>query len=316
MEQHSENIMSYVDIPEKKITCPLCFIEIDTEIINYHIDECLALNDIHIEHKKIYKKHKLSEVCKKAYKYCTKKSKILSKYIYPNLLMKFIELDYTEDDLTTVIKYIQNEAPITINVRNETIINYLVNDDHYKNCFEIGDTHKAVSTDVRFCAESNMFNKLYDKCDAIDRVKYGSINLFDSENGNPTCLAYGDVVLVLKNEIKKRTSFTIGDSFEMQFHIGTFQYSSIFLINIKDPLIHALISFVKTRKKLASYEILYLYKKGLYKKGECAYIEIQIHGLIRLNEDIEKIIINKKNMSQKINEFCDKNDIELVVLDA
>ena len=305
MEQHSKNNSSYVDIREKKITCPLCFIEIDIEIINYHIDECLV-----VEQKKIYKEHELSDTCKKAYKYCTKKSKVLSKYIYPNLLMNFTKLGYTEDDLTTVIKYIQNEASITINVNHKTIIRHLVNDDHYKNCFEIGNTHKAVSTDPRFCAESNMFNKLYDTCNAIDRVKYGSINLFDSEHGNPTCTAYGDVVLVLKNDIKKRTSFTVGDSFLMQFHIGTFQYASIFLINLKEPLIHELIRFIKTRKKLTPYEILHLYQIGKF-----AYIEIQIHGLIRLNEDIEKLIIHKKNMSQKINEFCDKNDIELVILD-
>ena len=291
--------------------CPICFDKFVSDVIDYHIEECLELNESNMftPEKKKYAEYELNETCKTAYKYCLKKSKILSKNVYPYLLMQFIALDYTEDDLKSVINYIKNDANVTINIHHEIIAKNLLKDDHYKNCFEIGTKHIAIALDPRFIAESSMFNKLYDNASSIDRVKYGSINLFNSSFGNPLCIGYGDSILVLKNEVKKRISFTIGDSFGMQFHIGTFEHSAIFLINIAEPLIHALIKFVRTKEAFTPAKVC-----ELYTLGGIGYVEVQVHGLIRLNEDVEKLIIHKKNISKNIIAFCDKNNIELVEL--
>lgn len=148
--------------------------------------------------------------------------------------------------------------------------------------------------------EQNLFNKEYEKATAIEKVKYGALNLFNLPNGTASCLGYGDVFFVLKPELNKRISFVNGDSSIMMFHICTFKYPTALLVHLNDRMLKDLILCVT---------------KNISPKANYNYIEAQIHGPIKISTDIEKLVVpnTTKLSADKIfalRDFCSNNNIK------
>lgn len=205
-----------------------------------------------------------------------------------------------------VIEYIKT-IKVTINLSLDTVLKFLINESHLKNGFELG-IFSAKGTCARGMWEMNLFKGIYDETtEPVERVKYGTLNIFDEKNGIPACSGYGNVFFVLKDQVKNRISFVNGDSSQMMFHICTFKYCTALLVHLPDYYLKALILHVLENKKVETSQYF-------------NYIEAQIHGLFRMNMDIEKLCIKNslvkdtKTMNS-IEQFCFWNDIKLELIE-
>jgi hypothetical protein len=185
------------------------------------------------------------------------------------------------DDKISIINKYQNISPIIIYCTMNTIENHLYNDTHYRNYYEavnlkrLNREYCSYSTERTSC-ENRLFNNIYNSEDEFSKVKYG---LFDINNNGwyyDKQTHHGDCYFVLKNDIKKRSTITIGDSFTSGPHVYSFNNLEAFVDNSvgKVPL----------------------------------YFEVQIHGPISLSTDIEKLVVPNKYKSDNLDEFGAKNN--------
>ncbi len=284
----------------KNFRCKKCNSDFkNQQDLKFHVEFCVL--NLDQGQTVVCEEYKLTELQKKAIKFCNKKSKIHERAIYGNALISFVENGYTEDDLKQVIKYIQSEVNITINISLRTIIDHMLNDTHYKNGFEVNKIF-CKNDATRSMWENNLFNNIYDKSVPEEKVKYGALNIFNDPNGVSSAYAYGDSFFVLKKDVNERSSFVSGDSCGMMFHLCTFKHCVPILIHC-GTLLQALIQHVKHNNK---YDKAY------------PYIEAQIHGDVRLKHDIEKLVVKNTNYEAlddrnkaKLNTFCKMNNIIL-----
>lgn len=262
-------------------------------------------------------KEVLTKCQKMAFEYCKEKSKKDSLESEEKLIERFEKNGYTQYDIPKVIIHIKQYSKITINVNLSTILTLMINDDHYKNGFEIG-RFKHSSGGGRKNWENNLFNSMYKNCDPIERVKYGAVNIYNEVNGIKSCAHYGNVFFVLKDKVKDRATFVYGDSSAMMKYICTFEYCTHLLLHLQDNELTNVIKHVLEKKKLDYY----IYQDGTNKKTSYStYIEAQIHGKLRLNTDIEGLCIKneiyetlKKKDTTKLSKFCEKNNILLQIV--
>uniref|UniRef100_A0A6C0EA86 Uncharacterized protein n=1 Tax=viral metagenome TaxID=1070528 RepID=A0A6C0EA86_9ZZZZ len=273
--------------------CIICgkLIEIDYEI---HVNECL---DKSIEEEKNNTDDgmlTLTECQKKALEYCNKKSKIFEKNTRANVEIKLIEVGFCEDDFVKLKEYIK-ACEVTINFPSK-IINKLIEDKRIKNVFEIQNKKYIL---IRSEAEDTMFGKKYTDVNPEERVKYGAINILHEKYGIKSTRGYGECIFVLKNKLKKRITFVNGDSYEKQEYICTFDnFMHFFLHSNKDFMEKVL---KRINKEDCDYNI--------------PYTEVQIHGDVLINRDIDKLLIpDTFSKSPSIKKFKEAfPDVEIVV---
>lgn len=94
----------------------------------------------------------------------------------------------------------------------DKVLRHLVKDTHYRNQFETLTSGGTLNQKVRTNWESRLFNQIYDKSKPFDRVKYGSLNVVNDPTGIRCCAQYGDSFLLLKQEVRYRTTFAWKDS--------------------------------------------------------------------------------------------------------
>jgi len=248
--------------------CPICLKKYENDIINDHIDKCI---------EESANEPVLTPMQEKAIKICKRKSMALSKQVYHNIVIKAIDLNHNEEKVKRLLDSFSDRVELMINFK-ALLFDHFTKDGFYKNCFEINPT---VNISTRINAENNLFLKTYtNDCPGLERVKYGSLNLFNTRA--PTCASgYGECFMILKENVKKRTSFCYGDSFGMQFQIGTIEYATVILNILDSILLDNLIKYYNNEN----------YDQNSYIK----YVEIQIHGPIRFDKDVELVVVPKIN---------------------
>jgi hypothetical protein len=274
------------------LTCDICLKDIHVESYDGHYALCLANQydsiDLINNQTEVLKSRevKLEDCHKQAIKYCQKKSKIFSNNIYPNLLIKFQSNGYTEEELKQTIKYVQSKVQIVIHFSPERTLQFLCEDDHYRNQFETLTKGNAVAFEAlnkesngRFMWETKLFNGLYNNSNAYSKVKYGSLNILNNPDGVKCCHGYGNSYIKLKKEVNKRASFVFGDSAAQEIHIQTFDHCNNILFYISDKLLEEVIKVATGKIEYSDFNF-------------SPYIEAQIHGPVRLSEDVESIHIN------------------------
>lgn len=112
-----------------------------------------------------------------------RKSEKLHVLSEPTLLKKIFKLGYEAKDLQNLHHYIVNYAPIIIHVRIQALIDKFLNDTHYRNMFEV----RNITKDVRVGWENRLFDKIYHKATAFERVKYGVVNFTNDPKGVKVC---------------------------------------------------------------------------------------------------------------------------------
>jgi hypothetical protein len=212
--------------------------------------------------------------------YSSKKSKIFSKNVQLNIIERFFHLGYSDIEFQNGLKYLK-EIQILIHFDVIRDLALILKDGYYRNQFETGKSNGALSRTDRIAWEKNLFKGIYDKSTDTEKVKYGCLNLLSQKTGVLRAYRYGNSYFVLKDHVKPRTTFVVGDSSTQQMHLATFKYSSIILNLVDDALLKQIIYVSnKINEKI----------KPLYPYN---YIEAQIHGPLNIFTDIEKIVLNK-----------------------
>lgn len=265
--------------------CKYCLSSDYTEPFNEHFAKC------YYEQIKLFNNDVsslLTPIQKHAVEFSLKKSKIIQKNVKLNVLEKFIKLDYDENDLMQTEYYIKNDCQIIIHF-NVSIIDNMINDGVYKNIFEVkvkDGKYKEQYITPRINAENIIFKGIYDKSEAFERPKYGSINITKSPSGIASCYSYGNSYMILNNYIKNRASFIHGDSFGLELHLASFGYP-IPILNLLSITDLKTVIDIATGKKQSA-------------KSLDTYLEVQIHGPIRFKQDVKELKINKLYRQQDI----------------
>lgn len=223
-----------------------------------------------------------------------------------NVLDKLNKYLWDDNNLEQILEYIRYHVPLSIHINLNKYFKYLIKDTHYRNQFETSFSSGSTNLTSRKKWETNMFLRFYDNSSAFDRVKYGCINIFGCFEGVNSAKAYGKSYFTLKNS-RTRITYTVGDSSNSNF--------SEKISSLKNP--YSLLN------QLSAEQLDILMKKilniPLNVKQPGRYTEIQIHGEVRLDRDIDTLFISKSDAEyisySEIESFCKKNNINFIYLD-
>lgn len=274
-----------------------------------NIKQDIIKPEIVVKPKQLTQNIKLTKCQVKALKFCIKRSKLMSKNTEHLLLEKIIKLGYGPSDYDILMKYVEDiDIMMFLPLFSKGLIHKFKEDCRLKNLFEVMYGMGGNCTSSRIIWENSLFNGFYDKSTAEEKVKYGCVNMDKNPLGVLSAKSYGDSFLVLKKEVKYRITLVYGDSagISSKRHIATPKYMVNILNYIPDDLLSNMLMIANGKDadiKYTSY----------------SYVEAQIHGELRLDRDVEKLIIfkgsidkNDKDMAD-IKEMCTKYNIELII---
>ena len=171
----------------------------------------------------------------------------------------------------------------------------IAKDGRYKSQFESGTSRGLYSPGRRIKAEKNLFNTPID-IDKSKRPAYGMINFGDNlATGNQ----YGEFEIVLKNDVLKRTTITLGDSLSVD---RWDRKASPFY----DPSIGSQLG-EETKYGINLIERV----KGGQASG-ISYIEAQIHGGFTV-DDIDYIAIDNAGLIPILNKLFSNTAIKFLI---
>jgi hypothetical protein len=147
-------------------------------------------------------------------------------------------------DLELLRQYIERDCPIIIHIHISKHMEMYLKDTHYRNQFETLKTSGCSNLTTRGGWETKMFDKLYDKAEKHERVKYGTINISNDPNGVRACYSYGNSYFVLKKEVRQRCTLTDQDSCSYR-NIGTLGFCNQVLNSFSKKEIEAAIKAAK-----------------------------------------------------------------------
>lgn len=248
----------------------------------------------------------------KAVKWCSLKARIYNKNIFPNALIRFLSIGYTEEDISTCLDYIKNIDLIAHFGREGTPPQWLKTETHFRNAFEVNPKGAGYLTNRKEW-EDNLFNKIYDdNCDDSSKVKYGCCNLLSDPIGCYSATGYGSSYMIFKNKVKSRATFVCGDSSSKQLHMCTFDHCVQLLLYMDDATLKNVIRLAKMKKtKQYSNESI----DNIGHQRQYTYIEVQIHGEVVLNRDIAHIMLHNKHYDKEILNRLDRSNIPYTVFD-
>lgn len=230
----------------------------------------------------------LTSIQNKALEFVNKKAKIHEKNTQHIVKLRLLDLNL-KMTISDIQNYFKNNIKTTINIRLETILVHLLYSPILKNLFEVNGCSEG-----RIEWESNLFNKIYDEAENYERVKYGALNVFQSKKGIKSCRIYGECVMILRDEVKKRSSFVNGDSCLLQLHICNFNYIIQLLVHVSDQFLINLNKVIEFN----SNEINGVNEVNEFNEFieslQYDYVEVQIHGNINIDLDVEKILIPRE----------------------
>lgn len=221
----------------------------------------------------------------KAYRYAESKAKSSHNQAIGQLKKRVKCLGFAMSALDECLAYIRDEAPIIIHL-TEATLEKLVKDTHYRSLFETKTSGGQKSIAMRETWEHQMFGKCYDMCKPNLRPKYGCLNISGDIQGVRAAHCYGTFFLTLKNEVRYRTTFfdrDTGGCFKKKFRrsptLATYQYYAHILQQYPDNELEAALHVNRlsgSRSKCQSYK------------------EVQIHGDIRLDSDVQALSVPSK----------------------
>jgi hypothetical protein len=166
--------------------CPICSKTFTQDKIDDHVTICIETIDTSVD------AINLTPTQKKAIEYCKKKSRALSRQTYYNVLIKGAALGHSKTKIKKLLHNFSKRVELAINFRFAHL-DYFIRDGLYKNLFETGTSSGCNITDIRASWENNLFNKIYsDDCAPSERVKYGSLHLFNTKSAPKSSMIYGD----------------------------------------------------------------------------------------------------------------------------
>eukprot|EP01064_Diplonema_japonicum_P030665 TRINITY_DN5276_c0_g1_i1.p1 TRINITY_DN5276_c0_g1~~TRINITY_DN5276_c0_g1_i1.p1 ORF type:complete len:936 (+),score=110.25 TRINITY_DN5276_c0_g1_i1:254-3061(+) len=247
-----------------------------------------------------------------------KKAKASHEKVLNNLREKVCKLSikgtsskWTEDHLQKLLLWIRDEAPIIIHVPFDADgrMEKFLKDTHYRNQFETKISRGTLDfseTGSRAGWEDRIFNKDYSKAVAHQRPKYGCLNIVNDPRGISSATSYGDSYIVLKG-CRLRTSFADKDSSCTDAQIASCEYHAHVLNKYSDQELQRVLEVANRMRLWHKSDVVHNYK------------EVQIHGELRLAENIDLIVLHEKYKTNKklvdnMDKFCEKNNCKYIFM--
>jgi len=244
------------------------------------------------------------------------------------LMRAFKDLSITEEDIKKISEKLSATSKIHINVpvaAGGQLHTDLLKHGRLKNQFELGDratsggtlgaykgsdrdiwertiTNGALHSSVEYlnAAERAMITSI-----GKERPLYGYVQdaAHDRINGR-----YGDVTIVLKSGVNKRSTMTWGNSSMLSER--SLSKGDLFLENENYKPVRTFLSNVKRGDTSLKTEMARKTLKGFSPPD---YIESQVYGGVKLGRDVEAIIVNKD--LPHIKDLADKWNIKYIVVE-
>jgi len=297
-----DNVMNII-ISGSSRKCPKCKIDVAEDLFSFHVEWCQPLaTDEDFSNWAV----NLPDVCKNAIVCVHEKGKKHQKRDVEQLERNMKKIGYGHLDVAAVLSFFEWHVPIIIQLFPNELVHKLLQDPFYRNQFETGTSHGSTDLKQRRSWETRMFDGIYDKASASERVKYGCLNMSMDEKGCSAAYGYGDAYFRLNDSTCRwRTTVTSEDSSKKNCASGSLKYASPILKLLPDPELKALCECIevfkcaKTKKSTFSYT---------------CYREAQIHGTISLHRDVDEFHVPQKyrHMQDEIEQLCVAYSIRLI----
>lgn len=243
----------------------------------------------------------LNETQKKAIAVSTEAQKDKVAAARTAVLEKIKTWGFTEEDLDKAILYVEKHARITVQFHPDkklpdgtTCIDSFLADPKYKNQFETKISSGSLGPKAgssRDGWEKKLFRGAYHEATEFvpeERPKYGGLSPLNNPRGNGGDW-YGSCFLELRQDVKFRSTFTPSDSAGCQAdQVTTLDTVEVMFEQVmkSDP------EYLKSLFEVARGD-----KYAMTKKYNRSYIEAQVHGELRLDRDVDFIVIHTKYMT-------------------
>eukprot|EP01059_Diplonema_ambulator_P006740 TRINITY_DN16350_c0_g1_i4.p1 TRINITY_DN16350_c0_g1~~TRINITY_DN16350_c0_g1_i4.p1 ORF type:complete len:994 (+),score=166.97 TRINITY_DN16350_c0_g1_i4:89-3070(+) len=247
-----------------------------------------------------------------------KRSKVSHEKALPQLREKVLKLkikgtsaSWTEEHLEKMLLWIRDEAPIIIHIPFDADqrMEKLLKDTHFRNQFETKISRGTLdysTTGSRAGWEDRIFDKKYSTAEPFQRPKYGCLNIVNDPRGISSATSYGDSYIILK-KCRLRTSFADKDSSCTDAQIASCEYHAHVLNKYSDAELQRVLEVSNRMRLWHKSDVVHTYK------------EVQIHGEIRLSENIDLVVLHEKykkntRIVSLMEEFCDKNNCKYIFM--
>lgn len=209
---------------------------------------------------------------------------------YGYLLRRAMESPVTVS-IKRCLDYIREDAPIIVHLKKKNLIR-LANDTHYRNSFET-KTRKGTQASREYLAyreakEHSLFGGFYDSASPFERPKYGCLNITGDIRGVPAARTYGPIFLTLKPEVRLRSTFHYDNSTKgSPANLGTNNHFAHILDQFSDSDFEAVLQMSQNRIR------------GSPSRSKI-YVEVQIHGPVRLSRDVQSISVPGKEVEASL----------------
>jgi hypothetical protein len=203
---------------------------------------------------------------------------------FPFVLPQRVDfLGFTMDDAKKTAKYLAYEAPVCIHFPPH-LLSSLLKKGSYCNRFETGSSNGNPKKIPRLSWEDIVFKEAYKSAPAADRPKYGALNIVNDPRGVKPCVSqYGCAYLQLKKELRPRITFTDMDTSNEDVTVVDchWKHVAILMQSFTNDELCEVLQVGTGKKSQGDSSVLSWYK------------EVQIHGLIQLKTDVEKIVLDR-----------------------
>lgn len=203
---------------------------------------------------------------------------------FPFVLPQRVDfLGFTMDDAKKTAKYLAYEAPVCIHFPPH-LLSSLQKEGSYRNRFETGSSNGNPKKIPRLSWEDIVFKEAYKSAPAADRPKYGALNIVNDSRGVLPCVSqYGCAYLQLKKELRPRITFADMDTSNEDVTVVDchWKHVAILMQSFTNDELCEVLQVGTGKKSQGDSSVLSWYK------------EVQIHGLIQLKTDVEKIVLDR-----------------------
>lgn len=221
---------------------------------------------------------------------------------YGSLLTRVQQLGYSESDLQKCLEYLDKQAPLTVNLPPKvtvgdtevSVFKSLQGEGRYKNLWERGGRRaanpKAPQRSPAFFLhkESKTFQAQYNAVSPRERPKYGALNPLKLPQGGAS--VFGRGVLILKPEVKQRTTYVPRDSRFTEMDQVGFQGAMAGCLAAKsNDYLRQVMDVSLGNRAVGSYQPEE--EPGAFTGSN--YIEAHIHGDIDLANDLAGVALDR-----------------------
>ncbi len=218
--------------------------------------------------------------------------------------------------------------PITVNFHpdrltraNKSVIESLIDEGKYQGQFLTQTTNGSDTAYIggeRFNWEQRLFCEAYPP-DALERPKYGALNIFNYRDGG--AMRFGSCYFVLKQSVVNRCTFSYGDSaIGARGLCSSDTFESLLmalLLDIRDN--QKMLNQVAGSMEEAIATLVYDWRdKAVLGRNLDYYIETHIHGDIDLAKDVESLFLDSAFKGTALHEqakaLCNQYSIALAYI--